>query len=56
MLENVLVSFFHMELSGFPSTAYLRGCHFSIVYFCLFCHRLGDHMCMGLSWFTVLFC
>ena len=35
VLENVLILFFYMELSGFPSTAYWIDCLFSIVYSCL---------------------
>ena len=38
-----------IELSGFPSTSRQRNCLFSIVYSCLLCHGLGDHMSMGLS-------
>ena len=47
--RSVLVSFFYMELSSFPSTTYWGGYVFSIVYFYLLCHRLGDHRCVGLS-------
>ena len=46
---SVLVSFFYMELSSFPSTTYWGGYMFSIVYSCLLCHRLGDHRYVSLS-------
>ena len=36
-------------LSNFPIIIYWRDPIFSIVYSCLFCQRLGDHMHMGLS-------
>ena len=49
VLGSVLISFFYMKLSSFPSTTYWRDCLFSIVYPCLLCHRLVDHRCMGLS-------
>ena len=32
VLGSVLISFFYMELSSFPSTTYWRGCLFSTVY------------------------
>ena len=37
-----------MQLSGFPSITYGRDCLFSIVQYCLFCHRLIDHRCVSL--------
>ena len=49
VLENVLISFFHMQLYSFPSTTYWRDCLFSIVYSCLVCHGFVDHRCMDLS-------
>ena len=48
VLESILISFFYMWLSSFPSTNYWRDCLFSIVYFCLLCHRLVDCRCVGL--------
>ena len=48
VLENVLISFFYMYLSGFSSTTYWRDCFFSIVYFCLLYHGLVDHRSLGL--------
>ena len=48
LLENVLISFFYMWLSSFPSTTYWRDCLFSSVYSYLLCCRLIDHKCMGL--------
>ena len=48
ILETVLISFFYMQLSSFPSTTHWRDCLFSTAYHCLpFC-RLTDHVCMGL--------
>ena len=35
VLENVLILFFYMYLSGFPNTAYWIDYLFSIVYSCL---------------------
>ena len=37
-----------MYLSSFPNTIYWRDCLFLIVYSCLLCHRLIDHICAGL--------
>ena len=48
VLENVLILFFYMLLSNFPSTSYWRDYLFSIVYSCLLCHRLIDHKCGNL--------
>ena len=48
VLGSVLISFFYMQLSSFPSTTYRRDCLFSIIYPCLLCHRLVDHRCVGL--------
>ena len=48
MLGSVLISFFSMWLSSFPTTTYWTGCLFSIVYFCLLCHRLVGCRCVGL--------
>ena len=39
VFEIVLILFFYMKLSSFPSTTYWRDYLFSIVYSCLFCHR-----------------
>ena len=47
-LGIVLISFFYMQLSSFPSTTYQRDCLFSIVYSCLLCRRLIDHKYVGL--------
>ena len=41
--ESSSVSFFSMQLSSFPNTFYWRISLFSIIYSCLFCHRLIDH-------------
>ena len=49
VLRSVLISFFYMQLSSFPSTTYWRDCLFSFVYSCLLRHRLGDHRYVGLS-------
>ena len=49
VLENVLISFFYMQLYSFPSTIYWRGCLFSTVYSCLVCHGLVDCRCLDLS-------
>ena len=46
--ENVLISFFYMELSSFPSTTYWTECVFSIIYSCLFCHWFIGRKCMDL--------
>ena len=48
VLKNVLISFIHMQLSCFPSSCYWRGCLFSIIYFCFFCHRPIGRKCVGL--------
>ena len=48
VLESVLTPFFYMYLSSFPSTHWWWDCLYSIVHFCLLCHRLIDHRCMGL--------
>ena len=48
MLKNVLISFFCMLLSSFPSTTFWKDCPFSIVYSCLLCQTLITHRCMGL--------
>ena len=48
MLGSVLISFFSMWLSSFPSITYWTGCPFSIVYSCLLCHRLVGCRCMDL--------
>ena len=42
-IGSVLVSFFHIQLSSFPSTTYWRDGLFSIVYFGLLCQGLGDY-------------
>ena len=46
--ENVLVSFFYMELFSFPSTTFWSHCLFLIVYSCLLYHRLIDCRCVYL--------
>ena len=48
VIGSVLISFFYMWLSRFPSTTYWRGSVFSIVYSCLLCHRWVDCRCMCL--------
>ena len=48
VLGSFLISFFYIQLSSFSSTTYLRDCLFSFIYSCLLCHRLTDHMCVGL--------
>ena len=45
---SVLISFFYMQLSSFPSTIYGTGYLFPIVYSCLLCQKKGTHRCMGL--------
>ena len=45
MLENILTSFFYMQLSSFPSSTYGKYCLFAAVYSCLLCCRLIDHKC-----------
>ena len=50
VLESVLISFFYMQLSSFPSTTYQRDCLFSILYSCLLCHRLIDHSAWVYFW------
>ena len=52
---SVLTSLIYMWLSSFPNTTCWRDCLFSIVYFCLLCHRLIDLRCVGLFW-GFLFC
>ena len=47
VLGSVLISFFYMRLSSFPSTTYWTSCIFSIIYSCLLCHRLVGRRCMG---------
>ena len=47
-VKEVLISFFYMQRSSFPSTTYQRDCVFYTEYSCLLCHRLINHMCMGL--------
>ena len=42
LLESVLISFFYMQLSSFPSISYWRDCLFAIVYSCLLCHRFSS--------------
>ena len=39
VLGSVLISFFYMLLSGFPSTIYWRDCLCPIVYSCLLCQK-----------------
>ena len=55
VLGSILIPFFYMQLSSFPSTIYWRDCLFFIVYSCLLCHRLGGQRCMGL-YLDFLFC
>ena len=38
-VRSVLISFFYMQLSSFPSTIYLKGCLCLIVYSCLLCQN-----------------
>ena len=47
MWRNVLISLFYMRLSKFPNTTCWRDYLFSIVYSCLFFHRLFDRRCVG---------
>ena len=47
VLGSVLISFFSMWLSSFPSTTYWTSCLFSIGYSCLLCHWLVGCRCMG---------
>ena len=47
VLQDVLILFFYMQLSSFPSTT--KGCLFSTVYPCLLCCRLIDCRC-GVFW------
>ena len=54
-LRNILISFFYMQPSNFPSITYWRDCLFSTVYSFLFCYRLIDHECQGL-FVDCLFC
>ena len=54
-LENVLMSFFYMQQSRFPSTSYWRDHLFFILQSCLLCCRLIDHKCLGL-FLGFLFC
>ena len=54
-VRNVLMSFFYMWLSSFPSTTYWRDCLFSIVYSYLLCHILIGHKCVG-EFLGSLFC
>ena len=42
LLESVLISFFYMQLSSFPSISYWRDCLFAIAYSCLLCHRFSS--------------
>ena len=39
VLRSVLISFFYLELSNFPSTIYWRGCLYPIVYSCFLCQK-----------------
>ena len=41
VLKSILISFFYMYLSGFPSTTYWRGYLSFIVYFSFLCCRLN---------------
>ena len=50
VLENVLILFFYMQLSSFPSTTYWNDCLYSIVHSCPLCCRLIDQNCMSLFW------
>ena len=54
VLENVLISFFYIQLSNLPSTTCWRICLIFIVYSCLLCHRLGDHkrVCLSLDFLS----
>ena len=48
ILDNVLILFFNVLLSSFPSTTYWTDCLFCLVWSWFLCHRLIDHKCMGL--------
>ena len=50
VLDNILISFFYMQLSSFPSTTYCERLSFlhCILYSCLLCCRLIDHRCISL--------
>ena len=48
VVENVLISFFYMQLCSFPSTIYWRDYLSSTVYSCCLHHGLIDHRCLGL--------
>ena len=39
VLRSVLISFFYLELSSFPSTIYWRDCLCPIVYSCFLCQK-----------------
>ena len=55
VLENVLISFFYIQLYSFPSTTYWTDSLFSIVYPFLLCHSLMDHEYVNL-FLGSLFC
>ena len=55
MQGNGLISLFYMWLSSFLSTICWRDGLFFIVYSCLLCCRLTDHICIGL-FLGPLFC
>ena len=42
VLGSVLISYFYMWLSSFPSTTHQRHCIFSSIYSCLLWQRLAD--------------
>ena len=49
------VLFFSMWLSSFPSSIYWTDCPVSVVYSCLLCCELIDHICLGLLFLGKLF-
>ena len=55
VLGSVLISFFYMYMSIFPSTSYWRGCLFSTVYFCLLYILVLFQNCFSYSWSLAYF-
>ena len=53
--NKVLILFLYIHLSSFLKTTYWRDHLFPIVYSYLLCHRLIDHMCIGLFLGSLLF-
>ena len=55
LLEHILISFFCVQLTRFPSSTSWRGCIFFTVYPCLLCHRLvSTHQLYGLALSSVV--